>query len=80
MSIAFDTVLSNSVIINLPFTKLFGTHTFYQGGRGGGGGFEPKSPAISRTDSERENLQGIRDTFENLTNVKVVHIVFTWLR
>ena len=28
---------------------------------------------------EREILQGIRDTFESLRNVKVVYIVFTWL-
>ena len=62
--------------INPSFSKPFGTHTFYQGR----GGVEP-TPQLSqnRCPHEREILQGIRDTFESLRNVKVVYIVFTWL-
>ena len=58
------------------FTKPFGTHTFYQGGRWVG-----RLPIYlkNRCPHEREILQGIRDTFESLRNVKVVYIVFTWL-
>ena len=40
-------VHANREQINPSFTKLFGTHTFYQGGRGEGGG--PCPPAISNT-------------------------------
>ena len=46
------------------FSKPFGTHTFYQGG----GGFEPTPSYLNnRCPQEREILQGIRDTFENLS-------------
>ena len=64
---------------NPSFSKPFGTHTFYQGGGGGGGG--GSSPQLSQKTLPRELeiLQGIRDTFESLRNVKVVYIVFTWL-
>ena len=58
-------------------TKPFGTHTFYQGG--GGGSSRPPSYLKNRCPHESEILQGIRDTFESLRNVKVVYIVFTWL-
>ena len=57
--------------VNPSLSKPLGTHIFYQGG--GGGRVEPTSP------HEPEILQGIRETFESLRNVKVVYIVFTWL-
>ena len=61
--------------INPSFSKPFGTHTFYQGGS------SRTSPSYlkNRSPHERGILQGIRDTFESLRNVKVVYIVFTWL-
>ena len=37
-----------------------------------------KATKLSRKPLPHE-LQGIRDTFESLRNVKVVYIVFTWL-
>ena len=67
--------LSPAVAATYPsFTKPFGTHTFYQGGRA-----EPPSYLENLCPHEREILQGIRDTFESLGNAKVVYIMFTWL-
>ena len=60
--------------LNPSFSKPFGTHTFYQGGRG-----DPPSYLKNCCPHEPEILQGVRDTFESLRNVKVVYIVFTWL-
>ena len=40
----------------------------------------PSSYLKNRCHHEREILQGIRDTFESLRNVKVVYIMFTWLQ
>ena len=61
--------------LNPSFTKPFGTHTFYQGG-----GIEPTSQlSQNRCPHERKILQGIRDIFESLRNVKAVYIMFTWL-
>ena len=45
-------------------------------------GVEPTPPPSylkNRCPHESEILQGIRDTFESLRNVKVVYMVFTWL-
>ena len=39
----------------------------------------PPSYLKNHCSHEREILQGGRDTFESLRNVKVVYIVFTWL-
>ena len=60
--------------VNPSFSKPFGTHTSYQGG------VEP-TPQLSQKPlpHEPEILQGFRDAFESLRNVKVVYIVFTWL-
>ena len=38
-----------------------------------------KGDLKNRCPHEPEILQGIRDPFESLKNVKVVYIVFTWL-
>ena len=59
-----------------PSFKPFGIPTpFTKGGRSN----RPTSYVKNRCPHEREILQGIRDTFESLRNVKVVYIVFTWL-
>ena len=58
--------------------QAFGTHSFYQGGGGGGSSRSP-SHLKNLCPHEPEILQGIRDTFESLRNVKVVNKVFTWL-
>ena len=60
------------IFLNPSFTKPFGTYTFYQGGVG-----PTPSHLKNRCPHEREILQGIRDTFESLRNVKVVYILFT---
>ena len=60
--------------INPSFTKLYDTHTFYQGLRG-----EPRSYLKTLCPYEHGIWQSIRDTFESLRNAKVVYIVFTWL-
>ena len=60
---------------NPSFSKPFGTHTFYQGGVVSTPHFYLKN----RCPHETEILQGIRDTFESLRNVKVVYIEFTCL-
>ena len=72
-------------LINPSFSKPFSTHTYPhllpRGGGGGGVGGRAKPPQLSQNPlpHEHEILQGIRDTFESLRNVKVVYIVFTWL-
>ena len=45
----------------------------------GEGRADPPSYLKNRCPHEPEILQGIRDTFESLRNVKVTYIVFTWL-
>ena len=58
------------VHLTLPLLSLIGTHTLYQGEDG----------FLKNCGShECEILQGIRDIFECLRNVKVVCMVFTWL-
>ena len=54
-----------SLLVPTPYTK------------GGGGSSRPPSYLKTRCPHEPEILQGIRDTFESLRNVKVVYIVFT---
>ena len=58
------TLLLLSFLVPTPFSK-------GEGGR--------PSNLKNRCPHEREILQGIRDTFESLRNVKVVYIVLTWL-
>ena len=65
--------LSLQIAFNPPFPS-FLVPTPFTKGRGGGSYLKNRCP------HEREFLQGIRDTFESLRNVKVVHIVFTWLQ
>ena len=63
-------------VLNPSFTKPFGTHTLYQKG-----GRSRPDPCYlkNRCSHKRKILQGIRDIFERLRNVKVVYIMFTWL-
>ena len=67
-------LVKHGQVISPSFSKPFSTHTLYRGGSN-------RPPQISQKPlpHEREILQGIRDTFENPRNVKVVYIVFTWL-
>ena len=62
-------------MLNPSFTKPFSTNTFHQGW----GQANPPSYLKNGCPNEREILQGIRDTFKSLRNVKVVYIVFTCL-
>ena len=62
--------------LTLPLPNLLVPTHFTQGGGESSG---PPSYLRNRCSHEREILQDIRDTFENLRNVKVVYIVFTWL-
>ena len=64
-------------ILTLPFPSLLVPTPFTKGR--GGRAEPPASYLKNRCPHEREILQGIRDTFESLRNVKVVYIVFTWL-
>ena len=64
------------IFLTLPFPSLLVPTPFT---KGGGGSSRLPSYLKNRCPHEREILQGIRDTFESLRNVKVVYIVFTWL-
>ena len=68
-------ILDHKLSVNPSFSKPFGTRTFYQGGSSR----PPPTYLKNRCLHEPEILQGIRDTYESLRNVKVVYIVFTWL-
>ena len=63
-------------MINPSFTKPLVPTPFT---KGGGGRADPPSHLKNRCLHEREILQGIRNTFESLSNVEVVYIVFTWV-
>ena len=65
--------------LTLPLPSLLVPTPFAKGGGGGRGVKTTPSYLKNRCLHEREILQGIRDTFESLRNVKVVYIVFTWL-
>ena len=64
------------ISVNPSFTKLFSTHTFYQGG----GGVEP-TPQVSQKPfpHEGEILQVLQTPSKVSKNVNVLYTVFTWL-
>ena len=65
---------NHTTVLTLPFPSLLVPTPFTKGGE-----HIPPSYLKHRCPHEREILQGIRDTFESLRNVKVVYIVLTWL-
>ena len=62
-------------LINPSYTKLFRTHTLYQGGGGGGGGPDD-SYLINTWLYKRQILQGIRDALQCFRNYKVCKKIF----
>ena len=60
--------------LTLPFPSLLTPTLFTKGGR-----TDPASYLKNRCPHERDILQGIRDTFDSLRNVKVIYIMVTWL-
>ena len=63
--------------INPSYTKLFRTHTLYRGGEEGL--YRPLHYLINPKLYKPKILQGIRDTFQGLTESKVSRKSFVWL-
>ena len=66
-------------LVRLGLTLLFSKPFLYPHLFPMGGGVPPPAIFKNLCPYEREILQGIRDPFESLRNVKVGCIVFTWL-